>query len=154
MEDGWLELGNNPAEHSIKPFARGRRKLLLVNTPLGAQTSAVLCRRIKTAKDKEIGLAPFRYLTWVLKVAPMLDQTVDGWVEPLLMANASVPPSHQTRGVPGGFICMVSSKYAYPLFYCWRISAIVQNFHMFKRPIILYNGIPQPTGDRTDQPIT
>ena len=36
---------------------------------------------IETAKES--GLEPFRYLTWVLKTAPSLDRTVDGWAEPL-----------------------------------------------------------------------
>ena len=86
LEDGRLELSNNRAERSIKPFVIGRKNFLFANTPLGAQASAVIYSLIETAK--ETGLDPFRYLTWVLKTAPTLDQTVDGWVQPLLPANA------------------------------------------------------------------
>ncbi len=86
LEDGRLELSNNRAERSIKPFVIGRKNFLFANTPLGAQGSAVIYSLIETAK--ETGLDPFRYLTWILKTAPALDHTVDGWAEPLLPANA------------------------------------------------------------------
>ena len=39
---------------------------------------------------KETGLDPFRYLTWVLKTAPALDRTLEGWAVLLLPANAPV----------------------------------------------------------------
>ncbi len=86
LEDGRLELSNNRAERSIKPFVIGRKNFLFANTPLGAQGSAVIYSLIETAK--ETGSDPFRYLTWILKTAPALDHTVDGWAEPLLPANA------------------------------------------------------------------
>lgn len=88
LEDGRLELSNNRAERSIKPFVIGRKNFLFANTPLGAQASAVIYSLIETAKES--GLEPFRYLTWLLKTAPSLDRTVEGWVGPLLPANAPV----------------------------------------------------------------
>ena len=43
LEDGRLELSNNRAERSIKPFVMGQRKnWLFANTPGGAQASAVI----------------------------------------------------------------------------------------------------------------
>lgn len=92
LEDGRLELSNNRAERSIKPFVIGRKNFLFANTPLGAQASAAIYSLVETAK--ETGLDPFRYLTWVLKTAPTLDRTVENWIEPLLPANA--PESCQT----------------------------------------------------------
>ena len=80
-----MELSNNRAERSIKPFVIGRKNFLFANTPLGAQASAVIYSLIETAK--ETGLDPFRYLTWVLETAPTLDRTVEGWAVPLLPAN-------------------------------------------------------------------
>ena len=88
LEDGRLELSNNRAEHSIKPFVIGRKNFLFANTPLGAQASAVIYSLIETAK--ETGLDLFHYLTWVLETAPTLDRTVEGWAVPLLPANAPV----------------------------------------------------------------
>jgi transposase len=37
-----LELSNNRAERSIKPFVIGRKNWLFANTPRGAKTSAVI----------------------------------------------------------------------------------------------------------------
>ena len=42
LEDGRLELSNNQAEHSIKPFVIGRKNFLFTYTPLGIQASAVI----------------------------------------------------------------------------------------------------------------
>ena len=42
LEDGRLELSNNRAERSIKPFVMGRKNWLFANTPGGAQASAVI----------------------------------------------------------------------------------------------------------------
>ena len=51
LEDGRLELSNNRAERSIKPFVMGRKNWLFANTPAGAQSSAVIYSLIETASD-------------------------------------------------------------------------------------------------------
>jgi hypothetical protein len=66
LEDGRLELSNNRAERSIKPFVMGRKNWLFANTPAGAQSSVVTYSLIETAKEN--GLDPCRYLLWVLKL--------------------------------------------------------------------------------------
>ena len=86
LKDGRLELSNNRAERSIKPFVIDRKNFLFANTPGGAQSSAVIFSLIETAKEN--GLDPYHYLLHVLKTAPTLDRTKDGWVAPLLPANA------------------------------------------------------------------
>ena len=86
LEDGRLDLSNNRAERSIKPFVIGRKNFLFANTPLGAQASAVIYSLIETAKES--GLDPFRYLTWVLETAPTMHRALEGWAVPLLPANA------------------------------------------------------------------
>ena len=87
LEDGRLELSNNRAERSIKPFVMGRKNFLFCNTPSGAQSSAVLYSLVETAK--ETGLDPYRYLQWVLERAPKLAQTAgEAWAEKLLPAQA------------------------------------------------------------------
>ena len=40
IEDGRLEIDNNRAERSIKPFVIGRKNWLFANTPSGAKASA------------------------------------------------------------------------------------------------------------------
>ena len=86
LEDGRLELSNNLAERSIKPFVIGRKNFLFANTPWGAQGSAVIYSMIETAKES--GLDPYRYLLWVLRNAPQLSETNKAWAEKLLPANA------------------------------------------------------------------
>ena len=86
LEDGRLELSNNRAERSIKPFVMGRKNWLFANTPAGAQSSAVIYSLIETAKENH--LDPYRYLLWVLRSAPALSQTDDAWAEKLLPAKA------------------------------------------------------------------
>ena len=86
LEDGRLELSNNRAERSIKPFVMGRKNWLFANTPAGAQSSAVIYSLIETAKENK--LDPYRYLLWVLHTAPVLSQTDKSWAECLLPANA------------------------------------------------------------------
>ena len=86
LEDGRLELSNNRAERSIKPFVMGRKNWLFANTPAGAQSSAVIYSLIETAKEN--GLDPYRYLVWVLHNASGLSQTTEAWAESFLPGNA------------------------------------------------------------------
>ncbi|MDD3168907.1 MAG: IS66 family transposase [Eubacteriales bacterium] len=68
--DGRLEISNNRAERSIKPFVIGRKNWLFSNTPNGARASAVYYSLIVTAKEN--GLNPFEYLSWILTNMPNL----------------------------------------------------------------------------------
>ena len=92
--DGHLEVSNNIAERSIKPFVIDRKNFLFANTPAGANASAVTFSVIETAKAN--GLDPFKYLTFIFETAPGLDQSQEGWAEVLLPWNApescKVPP--------------------------------------------------------------
>ena len=84
--DGRLEISNNRAERSIKPFVMGRKNFLFANTPRGAQASAVLYSILETAKAN--GLDPYRYLLFLFKALPAMDKSDDAWVDPLLPWNA------------------------------------------------------------------
>ena len=86
LEDGRLELSNNRAERSIKPFVMDRKNWLFANTPGGAQASAVIYSLIETAKEND--LDPYRYLLWVLRNAPGLSEADVAWAEKLLPASA------------------------------------------------------------------
>ena len=87
LEDGRLELSNNRAERSIKPFVMGRKNFLFCNTPGRARSSAVLYSLIETAKESD--LDPYRYLQWVLERAPKLAQAADEtWAEKLIPSQA------------------------------------------------------------------
>jgi len=86
LQDGRLEIDNNRAERSIKPFVMGRKNFLFANTPRGAQGSAIMYSIIETARANN--LKPFEYLAYVLKTAKDLDRSKEGWTEPLLPENA------------------------------------------------------------------
>ena len=66
--DGRLEISNNRAERSIKPFVIGRKNWLFNNTPKGAKSSSVIYSIIETAKEND--LKPLEYLDYVLTMLP------------------------------------------------------------------------------------
>jgi hypothetical protein len=66
--DGRLELSNNRAERSVKPFVMGRKNWLFSNTPDGAQASSIMYSIIETAKENS--LHPFRYVKFLLESLP------------------------------------------------------------------------------------
>lgn len=86
LDDGRLEIDNNRAERSIKPFVIGRKNWLFANTPRGARTSAVIYSIVETAKEN--GLNPYAYLKFVFErirtTGPVDATTVDSllpWAE-------------------------------------------------------------------------
>ena len=85
--DGRLEISNNLAERSVKPFVMGRKNFLFANTPGGAHDSAILYSLVETAKAS--GLDPYRYLVSVMTTAPMLDLSDELQVQRLLPVPAS-----------------------------------------------------------------
>lgn len=87
LKDGRLELSNNRAERSIKPFVIDRKNFLFANTPKGAKGSALMFSLIQTAIEN--GLDPYRYLTWLLKTSNKADMNDLEVVESLLPWNAA-----------------------------------------------------------------
>ena len=65
--DGRLEISNNRAERSIKPFVIGRKNWLFANTPRGAKASAIIYSVIETAKEHNLN--PFDYLVYIFQNA-------------------------------------------------------------------------------------
>ena len=82
LEDGRIELSNNRAERSIKPFVIARKNFLFANTPAGAESSAVLFSLIETAKEE--GLDSYSYLMWVFRSAPKRALDDPNWAVSLL----------------------------------------------------------------------
>jgi len=66
--DGRLELSNNRAERSIKPFVQGRKQWLFSNTPNGAESSSIIYSIIETAKENH--LHPLQYIKYLLETLP------------------------------------------------------------------------------------
>lgn len=86
LKDGRLELSNNRAERSIKPFVIDRKNFLFANTPGGATGSAIIFSLIQTAIENR--LDPYRYLTWLMKKETNEDLTDEGNIQTLLPWNA------------------------------------------------------------------
>ena len=85
LKDGRLEISNNRAERSIKPFVIDRKNFLFANTPKGATGSAIMFSLIQTAIEN--GLDPYKYLTWLLQQAKDADMTDTQVVQTLLPWN-------------------------------------------------------------------
>lgn len=78
MLDGRLEISNNRAERSIKPFVIGRKNWLFANTPRGADASATIYSLVETAKEN--GINPLAYLTYLFEQLPNIN-----WKDPLAL---------------------------------------------------------------------
>jgi transposase len=68
--DGRLEISNNRAERSVKPFVISRKNFLFANTPAGAEASAIVFSIVQTAIEN--GLDPYKYLVYIFRNAPNL----------------------------------------------------------------------------------
>ena len=86
LKDGRLEISNNRAERSIKPFVIDRKNFLFANTPKGATGSAVMFSLIQTAIENS--LDPYRYLTWLMKTAKDADLSQENTIRDFLPWNA------------------------------------------------------------------
>ncbi len=84
--DGRMELSNNRAENSIRPFAVGRKNWLFANTQKGVRASAVVYSIIETAKAN--GLKPFEYLQFLFETMP---STITSELDSLLPWGEAVP---------------------------------------------------------------
>jgi hypothetical protein len=89
LKDGRLELDNNRAERSIKPFVIGRKNWLFANTPKGAKASAVTYSIIETAKEN--GLNPFYYLTYLFERLPNINTADQNSLDELLPWSTNLP---------------------------------------------------------------
>jgi len=99
LKDGRLEISNNRAERSIKPFVIDRKNFLFANTPRGATASAIMFSIIETAKEN--GLNPFEYLTYIFKTAPNLTAADLVSAESLLPWNVTLPEYGQSQKKAG-----------------------------------------------------
>ena len=77
-----MEISNNRAERSIKPFVIDRKNFLFANTPKGATGSAIMFSVIQAAIEN--GLDPYKYLTWLMKTAKDTNLTDEKTIQMLL----------------------------------------------------------------------
>jgi len=89
LRDGRLEIDNNRAERSVKPFVIGRKNWLFTNTPDGATSSATLYSIVETAKEN--GLIPFEYIKYLLQRMPNIDTQDTEALDPILPCSKTIP---------------------------------------------------------------
>ena len=88
LEDGRVELSNNRAERSIKPFVIGRKNWLFANTPRGARASAIIYSIVETAKENRLN--PYAYLTHLFEKLPNLESRDNATLDQLLPWNVKL----------------------------------------------------------------
>jgi len=83
LEDGRLEIDNNRAERSIKPFVIGRKNWMFHDSVKGAEAGAIIYSLIETCKVHTV--EPYAYFKYVLSNIVHCDQSAD--IEKLLPYN-------------------------------------------------------------------
>ena len=73
LEDGRLELSNNRAERSIKPFVMGRKNWLFSESQTGAEASAIVYSMVEMAKAHNLNI--YKYLKYLLEHRPNYKMT-------------------------------------------------------------------------------
>lgn len=89
MLDGQLEIDNNRAERSFRPFVIGRKNWVFANSMKGARSSAIIYSIIETAKANNLN--PFNYLTYMLEQLSCIDIGDKQAVDQLLPWSTSLP---------------------------------------------------------------
>ncbi len=96
LEDGNLELTNNLAERTVKPFVMARKNFLFADTTKGADANALCFSILETAKRNE--LDPFGYLLYLLQEFPQLgEEPTDKQLRPLLSWSGTLPDYYKKR---------------------------------------------------------
>jgi transposase len=89
LHDGNLEIDNNRAERSIKPFVMGRKAWLFACTPRGASASAMAYSIAETAKENHLN--PFAYLQYLFEQLPNVDVKDPAVLDSLLPWSEQLP---------------------------------------------------------------
>jgi transposase len=89
LEDGRLNIDNNPVENAIRPFALGRKNWLFCGNHEGARAAALIYSLIESAKANH--LKPFEYLKYVL--THIKSATTEAALLKLLPHHAKLDPS-------------------------------------------------------------
>ena len=97
LQDGRLEIDNNKAERSIKPFVIGRKNWMFHGNDVGARAGSILFSLIETCKQNKVEV--FSWIKYVIanihkaKTVEQLEKLVPYNIDPLLLADMrSIPP--------------------------------------------------------------
>lgn len=89
LEDGRIEISNNRAENSIRPFCVGRRNWLFSNTVRGAEASAAIYSLLETAKANH--LKPYDYFEYLLSALTEIENNDDKELEKIMPWSKTLP---------------------------------------------------------------
>ena len=89
LEDGRVEVSNNRAENSIRPFCVGRRNWLFSNSIKGAEASASIYSLLETAKANQ--LKPYDYFEYLLTALTEIDINDDKELEKIMPWSKTLP---------------------------------------------------------------
>ena len=87
-----MPLDNNAAEIAIRLFTIGRKNWALIDTPKGAEASAIIYSIVETAKANNLKTYP--YLTWLLeKIAQRANEGITTIPDELFPWSSKIPDS-------------------------------------------------------------
>lgn len=89
FKDGRLDLDNNLAERSIKPFVIGRKNWLFSNSSKGAKASAQIYSLLETAKENQLNV--FQYLIYLFEILPNMDLSDSQKLQTLVPWSTDLP---------------------------------------------------------------
>jgi len=95
--DGRLELDNNRAERSIRPFTIGRKNWTFSKSPLGATISGICYSIVETAKQNN--LIPFEYLMYLFDQLPNIDTSNLDELDALLPWSKEIPKNIKLKNL-------------------------------------------------------
>lgn len=86
IDDGRLNIDNNPAENAIRPYVVGRKNWLFSDSMNGAYAGAAIYSIVETAKANNLN--PFNYMRHVVECLPVAESVED--IEALLPWNVAL----------------------------------------------------------------
>jgi hypothetical protein len=75
LSDPNVSMDNSAAERSIRPFTTGRKNWVMIDTPKGADASAVVYSIVETAKANNLNI--YKYLDYLLTELPKYIHDLD-----------------------------------------------------------------------------
>ena len=97
LDDGEVPMDNNAAEQSIRGFCIGKKNWVMIDTVVGAKSSAIIYSIAETAKANN--LKPYDYFEYLLTEIPKhLDDTDRGFLDDLLPWSPNLPSNCRKPG--------------------------------------------------------
>lgn len=92
LDDPMVPLDNNDAERSIRKFCVGKHSWHVIDSPNGAESSAILYSITETAKAN--GLKPYDYFVYLFNgILSHMDDSPNDYIDELLPWSEKIPDS-------------------------------------------------------------